>query len=350
MNPFSTATRWLQIAALACTVGCATHPTALPINPDRLYTPAAAFAPMPESVTSFAAVSHDGWLYVCGGHKGERHDYNATQVSGAFHRLNLTTGTTWESLPSTPPAQGMPLVAHGHSIYRTGGMAARNKPGEKQDLASSADVLRFDIRTLRWETLPPLPEPRSSHDAVVVGNTLVIGGGWSLSGGTNAPFWPDNGLRLDLQHPERGWTRFPQPFRRRALAMATLGNRVHFIGGMDNDNKPTLAVDIYDLGTGQWSAGPALPEGRFKGFACSAITQAGSIYANTFQGDLLRLSPAADSWQRVGRVTHPRMAHRIVTAGRDQLIVLGGEDGEDKRPDLELLSPSPASNLNASTR
>jgi hypothetical protein len=41
------------------------------------------------------------------------------------------------------------------------------------------------------------------------------------------------------------------------------------------------------------------------------------------------------------------MAHRLVTAGERQLIVLGGEDGEDKRPDLELLSP--VSNLSAST-
>ena len=77
-----------------------------------------ALAPMPESVTKSAAVSHDGWLYVCGGHKGERHDYNATEVSGSFHRLDLTTGTTWESLPSTLPGQGMPLVYRGHLATR----------------------------------------------------------------------------------------------------------------------------------------------------------------------------------------------------------------------------------------
>jgi hypothetical protein len=34
------------------------------------------------------------------------------------------------------------------------------------------------------------------------------------------------------------------------------------------------------------------------------------------------------------------MAHRLVTAGKTQLIALGGEDGEDKRPDLELLTPT----------
>ncbi|MGC3960541.1 MAG: hypothetical protein QM813_22200 [Verrucomicrobiota bacterium] len=34
------------------------------------------------------------------------------------------------------------------------------------------------------------------------------------------------------------------------------------------------------------------------------------------------------------------MAHRIVTAGSQQIIALGGEDGEAKRPDLELLTPA----------
>jgi hypothetical protein len=342
--------RWILLAAVVATLGCSTPNTH--ITNRHPVDPATVLAPMPEPVTSFAAVTHDGWLYVCGGHKGERHDYNASQVSGAFHRLDLSSGTRWEALHATAPGQGMPLVAHRNRIIRTGGMAARNNPGEKQDLVSSDAVLQFDTRTLRWDALPSLPEVRSSHDAVVVGDTLVVGGGWSLSGGTNAPTWPDHGLTLDLRHPERGWNKFQQPFRRRALALAAIGQKVHFIGGMDSDNKPTLAVDVYDLTTGAWSKGPDLPEGRFKGFACSAIAQSGSIYANMFQGDLLRLGPGGNAWEKVGRVTHPRMAHRLVTAGDRQLIVLGGEDGEDKRPDLELLSPNaaPTSTLSTATR
>ena len=295
---------------------------------------------MPESVTSFAAVTHDGWLYVNGGHKGERHGYSADMVSGAFHRLRLADGAQWESLPATSPAQGVPLVAYGNHLYRTGGMAARNPAGEKQDLFSRAEVLRYDPARARWEELAPLPAPRSSHDAVVLGGKLYVGGGWSLSGGTNKAIWPDHALMLDLKHPDAGWQKFPQPFRRRALAMAASGSRLFFIGGMDSDNKPTSAVEIYDLATGRWSSGPELPAGKFNGFGCSAITQAGRVYANAFQGDLLRLSLDAKSWEVVGKVAHPRLAHRLVTAGTSQLIALGGEDGEDKRPDLELLTPA----------
>src|SRR5262245_42177610 len=70
-----------------------------------------SLAPMPEGVTSFGAVTSDGWLYAFGGHKGERHEYSAERVSGAFWRINLAEGRTWEQLPAAKPGQGQPLVA-----------------------------------------------------------------------------------------------------------------------------------------------------------------------------------------------------------------------------------------------
>ena len=298
------------------------------------------FAPLPEAVTSFGAATDGDWLYAFGGHKGERHEYSIEMVRGSFHRLNLRNGGAWEKLPSATPGQGQPLVAHGGYIYRIGGMAARNQADAKQDLYSIALVQRFDPRQNRWEDVAPLPEIRSSHDAAVVGNKLYVAGGWQLAGGTNQPVWPANALVLDLANPGAGWQSFPQPFQRRALALAVSGSRLYCIGGMDSNNKPTLAVEVYDTATGQWSKGPELPSGQFKGFACSAIAQDGRIYANMFQGDLLRLAADEKSWEVVGQLEHPRMAHRLVTAGAKQLIAFGGEDGEEKRPDLEVLMPS----------
>lgn len=299
-----------------------------------------ALAPLPETVTSFGAVTSDGYLYAFGGHKGERHEYSVEMVSGMFQRLNLKDGRAWESLPAAKPGQGQPLVAHGGYIYRFGGMAARNTADAKQDLYSMSIAQRFDPKTGRWEDFTPLPAIRSSHDAVVLGDKLYIAGGWQLAGGSDKPVWPANALVLDLANPGAGWKEFPQPFQRRALALAALGSRIYCIGGMDSDNKTTLAVEIYDTTTGQWSKGPELPPGQFKGFSCSAINQNGRIYVTAFQGDLLRLSADEKSWEIVGRLTHPRMAHRLVTAGKTQLIALGGEDGEEKRPDLELLTPA----------
>jgi N-acetylneuraminic acid mutarotase len=254
--------------------------------------------------------------------------------------LRLSEGRIWEPVPSSAPGQGLALVAHGGYIYRVGGMAARNPADAKRDLYSMTLVQRFNPQRGRWEDIAPLPTPRSSHDAVVIGNKCYVAGGWQLTGGTNKAIWPSTALELDLTTPDAGWREFPQPFQRRALALAALGPRLFCIGGMDSDNKPTLAVEIFDTATGQWSKGPDLPAGKHKGFSCSAITQDGRIYASAFKGDLLRLASDERSWEVVGRLQQPRMSHRLVAAGATQLIALGGEDGEDKRPELELLTPA----------
>lgn len=311
---------------------------------------AISFAPMPEAVTSFGAVTAEGWLYVLGGHKGERHEYSAEKVSGSFHRLRLGEGRVWERLPAGAPAQGLPLVEHHGFIYRIGGMAARNSADKKQDLFSMALVQQFDPKSALWEDFTSLPAPRSTHDAVILGDKLYVAGGWQLAGGTNKPAWPSNALALDLSQPRAGWKEFPQPFQRRALALAALGTKIFCIGGMNSDNQATLAVDIYDTASGQWSKGPDLPGGKHKGFSCSAIAQGGRIYASAFKGDLLRLAAGEGSWEVVGRLQHPRMSHRLVATDTAQLLALGGEDGEEKRPDLELLAPASTPRADARTR
>jgi N-acetylneuraminic acid mutarotase len=296
---------------------------------------------MPEAVTSFGAVSRGGWLYVFGGHKGERHQYSADEVSGAFHRLNLTEGKTWEKLPAAEPAQGAPLLADGEFIYRIGGMAAQNRKGQKHDLRSKSLVARYDVKRGHWEELASLPQPRSSHDAALIGRKLYAGGGWQLPGGTNKAIWHDTLLELDLSDRDAAWKAIPQPFKRRGLAVAALGSKLYFLGGMDSQNKPSLEVDIYDTRSGQWSKGPELPAGSMKGFGCSAIAQNGRLFFSGKKGELYQLSAAGGAWELVGKLQHPRFFHRLVPAGATQLVAAGGEDDESKRNDLELLTPSP---------
>lgn len=332
----------IVLAALALG-GCS---TTAPGAAASLSAPA-GFAPMPEPVTSFGAIASGNWLYVYGGHKGERHEYSAEMVSGSFHRLNLERRGAWERLPGSSPGQGLPLVAHRGSIYRVGGMAARNAAGARQDLYSTALVQRFDPRRGRWEDGPPLPAPRSSHDAVVAGGQLYVAGGWRLTGGTNKAVWPSTAMVLDLSHPDRGWREFPQPFQRRALALVSTGSRLFCIGGMGGDNQAVLDVDVFDTATGRWMKGPDLPAGKHKGFSCSAVALNGRIYVSAFQGDLLRLSRDERSWEVTGRLHHPRMSHRLVSSGAGQIIALGGEDGEAKRPELELLIPGSAPSVTA---
>ncbi len=200
------------------------HSTLRAGNPSELSAPEVVqrnLAVMPEPVTSFGAVTAEGFLYVFGGHKGKRHEYTADKVSGSFHRLQLSEGRVWEPLPGSAPGQGLSLVSHGRHIYRIGGMAALNPAGAKQDLYSTSLVQRFDPRQRKWEDFAPLPAPRSSHDAVVVGNKIYVAGGWQLTGSTNRAIWPATALVLDLTNPRAEWREFPQPFQRRALHVGT---------------------------------------------------------------------------------------------------------------------------------
>ncbi|HEU5124419.1 MAG TPA: kelch repeat-containing protein [Verrucomicrobiae bacterium] len=327
----------LALAITALISGCA--------NPRSIGN---SLPPMPEAVTSFGAVTHRGEIYVFGGHKGERHDYSIEMVSGAFHRLNLVDGRRWETLQSSDPGQGLALIAHRHSLYRMGGMAARNHADEHESLShqrlySVALFQRFDLHRKQWKNLVPLPCPRSSHDAVVVDNKIYVAGGWELNGTVRKPVWHTNALVFDLDQPQTGWGKIPQPFQRRGLALAALKGKVFCIGGMDSDNDTSRRVDIYNTVTGDWSRGPDLPKGKYNGFSCSAIAQNGHIYVSCFQGDLLQLSNDEQTWEKVGRLEKPRLAHRLVTAGATKILALGGEDREENKvPELQLLTPTPS--------
>jgi hypothetical protein len=328
----------VSMAALgAFLAGCATHPPGTALSAPA---PAQVLAPMPEAVTSFGAVSRDGWLYVFGGHKGERHEYSADEVSGSFHRLKLADGGAWEKLPSAEPAQGASLLADERFIYRVGGMAARNRKGEKSDLRSKSLVERFNLRSSEWEAIASLPQPRSSHDSALIDRKLYVGGGWQMPGGTNKAAWHETLLELDLTRRDAAWRSIPQPFKRRGLAVAALGPKLYFLGGMTSENNTSLEVDVYDTRSGQWSQGPELPAGPMKGFGCSAIAQGGRLFFSGRKGELYQLSAEGDAWEPAGKLRHPRFFHRLVPAGAVQLIAAGGEDDEGKRNDLEVLTPA----------
>jgi N-acetylneuraminic acid mutarotase len=303
------------------------------------------FPPLPEGITSFGAATDDGWLYVFGGYTGKRHDYSVEKVRGTFYRIHLLDngrGQTWETLPAAEPAQGTALVAHGSYIYRVGGMAAKNHEGEKQNLVSQNIFARYDIAKHVWENLEPLPAGRSTHDAIVVGDKLYVGGGWDLNGDPlnddpNAANWQDTLLVADLSSAHPQWHSLPQSFKRRAIAMAAVSSKIYFIGGMDSDNHTSRAVDIYDTTNGVWSKGPELPAAIMDGFGFAAIGTGGTIYASGFSGNLLRLSPDGTKWEIAGKLQQSRFFHRLILLPDGSLLAIGGEGRHGKLRDVEVL-------------
>lgn len=279
--------------------------------------PHAAPAALPCGLASFGACRLGTSSFVYGGHHGTAHVHTAANQSGAL--LELPDGAAgWVERSAGPALQGTALVAHGGRVIRIGGMQARNTDPAAEDLWSSDEVAAFDPITATWHVLPKLPEPRSSHDAVVHGDRLFVVGGWTLAGEQQT--WLTTGWVLDLATPGAVWQALPTPpFQRRALAVAGLGERLFALGGLDQDGEPSPQVDVLDLGTGTWQRGPDLPG---FGFAVAAVTAADALFVSGRDGDLLRQDD--QGWTRVGRLALPRFFHRLLPAADGTLLAIGG--------------------------
>ncbi len=236
---------WIPAIALAGAI------TLAAADADRSGPPAEAaratrFMTLPEATASFGAVVSGEWLYIYGGHIAPTHDYWTGAVSGMFQCLHLTGDSVWEELPGGPAAQGLNLASYNGKIYRVGGMQPRNQNGDPADLHSIDHVARFDPAKMKWESLPPLHAPRSSHDVAVIGDELYVVGGWDLTGKVNDVEWTRDMMVMDLSAQNPTWTSLPQPFERRALTAAAFDGKLYVIGGMNSKDVVERTVNIYD--------------------------------------------------------------------------------------------------------
>jgi N-acetylneuraminic acid mutarotase len=284
---------------------------------------------LPRGLTSHAAAALDGWLYVYGGYFGTPHEYCREDQSRAFQRLNLRDGVTWEHVSDEEPVQSAALVAHDGALYRFGGMSAENERHDEPRLRSLDECARFDPRSREWRALPPLPAPRSSHAACVVGSTAVVAGGWNVGGKLGrSSEWCGEVLTLALDVAEATWVAHEAPFRRRAVAAASVEGRVFVLGGMDESGQPSERVDVFELATKSWSRGPDLPE---TGFGCAAVASGGRVYASARSGRVWRLD--GERWVAQRDLASPRYFHQLVASDTGSLLAIGGISGS-KRPRL----------------
>ncbi len=296
----------------------------LPYIPAELASSGHDWPDLPQGTTSFGAAVADGWLYVYGGHYGEAHHYSRDGQSGDFLRLNLSQPTAWESLPGGPKLTGLALVEHRGKLYRVGGFTAQNGASDEQSLWSQDSFARFDPQTKTWESLPPLPEGRSSHDAAIVGDTLYVVGGWNMQGDAET-HWHDTAWSVDLAADDLEWKRMTAPpFHRRAVALAAWENRLYVLGGMQDEGGTTTRVAVYDPATTGWREGPKLLGGGMDGFGSAAFACGGRLFASTMSGSVQRLSADGARWEFAGQLTHPRFFHRLLPATDQELVVVGG--------------------------
>jgi N-acetylneuraminic acid mutarotase len=261
----------------------------------------------------------------------------------------LSDPKAWEELPGGPPLQGLALVTHKGTIYRIGGMQPRNAAGQTADNYSLPDCARFDLHDNQWHKLPDLPDGRSSHDAVVVGDRLYVLGGWKMNGGGNKPRWHETACVLDFGCKPLKWESVPQPFARRALTAAVLGGKVYIIGGMNAESRIERTVNIFDAASGRWSIGPELPGITRNGFTAAACVAGACLYVSPADGKLYRLSAKGAAWQEAGALVQPRIVHRMVAGDGGRLIVLGGASKQGNVARTETVEPAVAAPIKTSS-
>jgi N-acetylneuraminic acid mutarotase len=215
--------------------------------------------------------------------------------------------------------QGLAMVAHKRSLVRVGGMMAKNAAGKAEDLASVAEVARFDVERGAWEPLPPMPAGRSSHHATIIGDTLYVVGGWQLANGSET--WHETMLSLDLAAAKPAWKSSPAPVKRRGIAAVALGANLAVLGGLDPDENASHQVDVYDVAKKQWGRAPDFPG---EGFGVAAYSAKGVVYASGKDGVVYRLAPGDKAWSRAATLAFPRFFHQIVQTTDGRLVFLGG--------------------------
>jgi N-acetylneuraminic acid mutarotase len=171
---------------------------------------------------------------------------------------------------------------------------------------------------------------------VVAGDKLVVVGGWHMKGRGQRSVWHDTALLLDLASGKPEWKSIPQPFQRRALSAAAMGNKVYVLGGLGADGGEKR-VDILDVASLKWSEGPALPGGSRVAFSPAACALNGRLLVNTSEGPLYRLNAAGDGWEKVGEAATKRIVARLVPFGNDAVVLVGGAGGGTNTGSVEVI-------------
>jgi N-acetylneuraminic acid mutarotase len=285
-----------------------------------------ALPPLPEPVASFGAAVLDDMVYVYGGHTGTAHAHSRENLSRHFCRIPLSGGQ-WESLPMGEPLQGFPLVPYDDKIYRVGGMYATNAPKAEEQLHSVDTFAVFDPNAKEWTELAPLPEPRSSHDAVVIDGWLYVVGGWKLDGSSEGQ-WHETAWKIDLADPQKWQPVANPPFCRRALATSHTENLLVAIGGIDDAGAISRRVDALDLDTGEWKELAELPGDGMHGFGMSAWNHEGKLYASGSEGEVYSLDVQQNEWRSMATHNDRRFFHRLLPAGENRLLMIGGASME----------------------
>ena len=150
---------------------------------------------------------------------------------------------------------GAAAVAGGDYVYVIGGDDGQTYLG---------DIERFDVRTHEVIRLTDGLTARRYHGAVLAGGKIYVFGGQRVNPLSNSELME---ATVDVYDLATGLIAkgTPMPTPRGYAATVLFKGKVYVIGGCylhGNSFVQTGLMEIYDLATGAWSTGPAMPTAR----------------------------------------------------------------------------------------
>ncbi|MAT34945.1 MAG: galactose oxidase [Ponticaulis sp.] len=198
--------------------------------------------------------SHDGKLYAIGGFEAAAADKMWVMQKGGW-RLDEDG---WNIIPDAPEHLGEAVTASlSDGLHIAGG----RKPGGSangtwNDQADTGH--HFVLSGETWSRAAPLPTPRNSATAEVIGELWHVVGGRTVSGGNSA-------VHEAYSLADDKWvTLAPMPKGQGGLASGVIDGKLYAFGGEYFDNGGGVYPEtwVYDPASDSWSAGPDMMSPR----------------------------------------------------------------------------------------
>jgi non-specific serine/threonine protein kinase len=176
------------------------------------------------------------------------------------------------------------------------------------------------VRSVAWETLAPVPTPRSEVAAATDGRRIVVAGGFDASGATVATV-----EILDLE--DGTWSAGPDlPIAVNHPMASPFDGTVAVVGGYGGRGMSGPTDRGFVLREGGWEELPTMPEPRAAAGAAEidgVLVVAGGVGPGGLAEEVFRLDPGADAWTTLEGP--PTGREHLGVAGLDgTLYVVGG--------------------------
>lgn len=227
------------------------------------------------------------------------------------------SGISWTAAPSllTPRDSAAAGISGNGTIFVLGGASA--SPLSVDSLAANAPA---------WTAASPIPQVRLAPGGLISPfnpQQMFVFGGKSNGRALKETFFYDTVTGAISNQASMKTLRYK-------FAYASSGGGIYAFGGLDTNNQPTAAVEIYAPGNNRWGLITPMPEAR-SNFAAtndnsgSILTFGGSIAGSAATNTVYRFQ--GTTWTVVAPMPVATRDSAVVAGANNLIYVIGGSSG-----------------------